>query len=48
VSAIRRGEIGGNRIGASTRCADLINHCFGFVGVSTKVHDNVRASGGEG
>jgi hypothetical protein len=26
---------------------DLINHCFGFVGVATKVHDNSRSSGGE-
>jgi hypothetical protein len=33
VGAIRRGEIGGNRIGASASRTDLINHSFGFVGV---------------
>jgi hypothetical protein len=47
VGAIRHGEIGGNRIGPSASRTDLINHCFGFVGVATIVDDNTRASGGE-
>jgi hypothetical protein len=35
------------KIGASASRADSINHCFGFVGVATKVYDNARASGCE-
>ena len=33
MGAIRRGEIGGNRIGVSASRTHLINHSFGFVGV---------------
>jgi hypothetical protein len=43
VGAIRRGEIGGDRIGASACGADLVDHGFGFVGIAAVVDDDARA-----